>query len=69
MAKQPQKPNTTSDLYPEPSLKPEEQSPENLRAYLAVVKDIYDRLKAEGRLEGVRLRVQWEKRNPDKRKL
>jgi hypothetical protein len=44
---------------------PEEQEPalQNLRDYLAVDRRIYDGLKADGKLEEVLLRAQWEKRN------
>ncbi len=54
---------TISDLYSKFSLEEQEEATKNVQNYLRVVKKIYDRLRAEGRLDEVMLRGQWEKRN------
>jgi len=54
---------TISDLYPELSPEEQQEAEQSLKDYLQVVKKIYDRLQAEGKLEDVLLRIQYEKRN------
>ena len=56
-------PITIGDLYPELSSEEQQEAQKNVENYLRTVKKIYDRLQAEGKLEDVLLRAQWEKRS------
>jgi hypothetical protein len=51
-----------------PDLKPEErkEAAANYSQYLRVISNIYDQLKDEGKLEELKLRLDYEKRNNNK---
>lgn len=57
---------TISDLYPELSPEERQEVEQNVKAYLEVVKRIYDSLSEDERKK-LLLRVQWEKRNKNKK--
>ena len=57
---------TISDLYPELSPEEQQEAEANFKHYLEVVKRIYDSLSEDERKK-LLLRVQWEKRNNNKR--
>lgn len=67
MAKKPSKSLSIADLYPDFSSEEHAEAEANLKAYVALVWRIYTRLKAEGKLEEALLRIQYEKRNRNKR--
>ena len=57
---------TIENLYPQYSAEEQDEAKETIKAYVNLVWKIYNRLKAEGKLdliETLRLRQEWEKRN------
>ncbi len=61
-----EKPIIIHDFYPDLSPEDRAEVQENLQEYVRIVWKIFNRLKAEGKLEDVMLRAQWEKRNRHK---
>jgi hypothetical protein len=57
MIHKPEKPITIEDLYPDLSPEDRAEAQENLQEYVRIVWKIFNRLKAEGKLEEVLLRV------------
>jgi hypothetical protein len=63
MTKRPEKPIIITDLHPRLSWEEQGEAMENIRAYVGVVKRIFDRLRSEGQLKNTLLRHQYDKRN------
>lgn len=58
---------TIKDLYPDLTAEERVQAEQNLKDYVCVVKQIYDRLKSEGKWEQTKLRIEYEKRHRNKK--
>lgn len=50
-------------LYPELTEEEQVEAAESLSQYFRIVGKIYDRLEDEGKLEDLKLRIEYEKRN------